>query len=92
MDRVVPSEQGLLLLVIVVTCLSLAAPWGAVSGGNADPPRTRGIEGPSARSAQAMAFDSESGRTVLFGGWDGASPFGDTWAYSFGSNPIFRSS
>jgi len=42
--------------------------------------------GPAARANHAMAYDSDRGRVVLFGGWTGYSPypanstvFGDTW-------------
>lgn len=37
--------------------------------------------GPSARSYHAMAYDSQRGVTVLFGGSSGGSPLGDTWEY-----------
>jgi len=37
---------------------------------------------PSARAGHAMAFDSQRGRTILFGGFDGiATRFGDTWQW-----------
>lgn len=38
--------------------------------------------GPSARFWQAMAYDSQRGRTVLFGGTStGVDHFGDTWGW-----------
>jgi hypothetical protein len=36
---------------------------------------------PSARSQSAMAFDSERGELVLFGGQDMSGPLGDTWTW-----------
>jgi hypothetical protein len=38
---------------------------------------------PAGRVWHAMAYDSQSRRTVLFGGYDGTSSLGDTWAYDF---------
>jgi hypothetical protein len=40
---------------------------------------------PSTRFAHAMAYDEESDRLILFGGWKGggAPPLGDTWAFEF---------
>src|SRR5262249_42463365 len=37
--------------------------------------------GPAGRSACAMAFDSQRGRTVLFGGSNNGSAFNDTWEW-----------
>ena len=37
--------------------------------------------GPSPRSLTALAFDSERGRTVLFGGQGAAGVLGDTWEW-----------
>ena len=36
---------------------------------------------PSARRGHCMAYDPATGKVILFGGYDGASVFGDTWAY-----------
>lgn len=36
--------------------------------------------GPSARQSMAVAYDSQRGRVVLFGGWDGTYR-GDTWEW-----------
>jgi len=36
---------------------------------------------PPARYAHAMAYDSERGVTVLFGGWDGYDNLSDTWEW-----------
>jgi len=41
---------------------------------------------PSARFAHAMAYDSESNRTILYGGWTGTEQSTETWAYSFDTN------
>src|SRR2546425_6283795 len=52
---------------------SLLGPWGS----------------PSARGGGAMAYDSESGRTILFGGETSIGPFpwvNETWAYDFNTN------
>ncbi|HVE92101.1 MAG TPA: kelch repeat-containing protein [Actinomycetota bacterium] len=38
------------------------------------------LAGPSARDAHAMAYDSDRGRTVLFGGSNGTA-LGDTWEW-----------
>lgn len=47
-----------------------------------DPP-----DGPSARYRHAAAYDSESERVVLFGGFNPASAaLGDTWAFDFNAN------
>ena len=40
---------------------------------------------PSPRSDHAMAYDAESDRVIIFGGWD-AGQKSDTWAYDFNSN------
>jgi hypothetical protein len=36
---------------------------------------------PSARHAASMAYDAESERAILFGGYSGTGYFGDTWAF-----------
>ena len=41
---------------------------------------------PSPRSDHDMAYDAESDRAILFGGWNGLVPQGDTWAYDFNTN------
>jgi len=42
---------------------------------------------PPARYGHAMAYDSESDRVILFGGWSyGNAVFNDTWAYDFNTN------
>ena len=41
----------------------------------------RDDSGPPARADHGMAFDSTSGRTILFGGTNGPTTFGDTWAW-----------
>jgi hypothetical protein len=38
--------------------------------------------GPPARSNHPLAYDAARGRTVLFGGRNGAAPLGDTWEWS----------
>jgi hypothetical protein len=37
--------------------------------------------GPPTREAHAMAYDSQRGRTVLFGGWDNGTLCSDTWEW-----------
>ena len=44
------------------------------------------VANPSARGGHAMAYDAQSGRTVLFGGLGAAGPLNDTWAYDFTTN------
>jgi hypothetical protein len=52
---------------------TVAAPgWGWMN---------RGVPGPSSRTNHAMAYDSAWGMTVLFGGEDPDSAFGDTWEW-----------
>src|SRR2546426_452992 len=41
---------------------------------------------PPARYSPAMAYDSESARTVLFGGQGNSGFLDDTWAYDFNAN------
>ncbi len=41
---------------------------------------------PPARYVHRMAYDSKSDRTILFGGFDGSSLYGDTWAYDVEAN------
>ncbi|MFC2052645.1 kelch repeat-containing protein, partial [Chloroflexota bacterium] len=36
---------------------------------------------PSARSSHAIVFDSNRGKVVLFGGWNGSTNLDDTWEY-----------
>src|SRR5687767_12320479 len=38
--------------------------------------------GPQPRGGAAMAYDIGRGRAVLFGGWDNATYFGDTWEWN----------
>ncbi len=38
--------------------------------------------GPGYRFLHGMAYDTARGVTVLFGGWEGGDPFGDTWEWS----------
>ena len=43
----------------------------------------------SPRSTQAcaeLAYDSDMGRTILFGGYDGDTLYNDTWAYNYSTN------
>jgi hypothetical protein len=37
--------------------------------------------GPAARKGHAMAYDSQRGRTVLFGGFDNNTIYADTWEW-----------
>jgi N-acetylneuraminic acid mutarotase len=55
---------------------SAANTWTDLSGSTA----------PSARSVHSMAYDSGSGKIVLFGGYDGTSEVGDTWSYDPAAN------
>ncbi|MFX0009779.1 MAG: Kelch repeat-containing protein [Candidatus Hermodarchaeota archaeon] len=41
---------------------------------------------PPARMSYGMAYDSESDRTILFGGYSGSIFFNDTWAYDYNTN------
>lgn len=43
-------------------------------------------ETPAGRAGHRMAYDPTSGTTILFGGWDGATYFNDTWAFNVASN------
>jgi N-acetylneuraminic acid mutarotase len=42
-------------------------------------------DSPSLRAGARMAYDPVSGNMLLFGGWDGASYFNDTWTYTVGN-------
>ena len=44
------------------------------------------ILAPQARFTHSMAYDSESDRVILFGGYSGSTFFDDTWAYDYNSN------
>lgn len=61
-----------LVLTLSVLCTSATAQvdWVDVSPGT----------GPRARHLNPLAYDSDRGRTVLFGGW-GAGRLGDTWEW-----------
>ena len=41
---------------------------------------------PQARNALALAFDSASGETIMFGGECNAGPLNDTWTYEFAAD------
>jgi N-acetylneuraminic acid mutarotase len=43
---------------------------------------------PPARDSHAMAYDSATGKVILFGGyrWNGGDDFDDTWAYDSAAN------
>ena len=41
---------------------------------------------PSSRAGHTMAYDVESDRIILFGGYSGLSDLDDTWAYDFNTN------
>jgi N-acetylneuraminic acid mutarotase len=41
---------------------------------------------PSARALQAMAYDPTTGKLIVFGGYDGRTYYGDTWAYDLTAN------
>src|SRR5207249_3986926 len=43
------------------------------------------VVSPPGRSSPAMAYDSTSGRVILFSGWNFGTP-NDTWAYDFNVN------
>lgn len=70
----VTRSAVLSMLVLAFTGTAIAAPlinwhmWSA-SGG------------PSARSSYSLAYDRARGVTVLFGGKDGSTVFGDTWEW-----------
>lgn len=42
---------------------------------------TPGGSRPSARAGHALVYDPGTAKMILFGGWDGESYLGDTWAY-----------
>jgi hypothetical protein len=41
---------------------------------------------PSARYGHGMAYDSERGKVVIFGGYNGSDPVNDTWVYDLETN------
>lgn len=41
---------------------------------------------PPARASQAMAYDPVANKLIVFGGYDGKTYYGDTWAYDLAGN------
>jgi len=41
---------------------------------------------PAARDGHSLVFDPARGQVILFGGWNGKTEFGDTWAYNPNAN------
>ena len=41
---------------------------------------------PAKRSGHSLAYDPDSGRMILFGGWNGRVDYNDTWAYDPAAN------
>lgn len=41
---------------------------------------------PAARDGHSLVFDPVRDQVILFGGWDGANEFGDTWVYDPAAN------
>jgi len=41
---------------------------------------------PAARGGHSMVYDVDSGKMILFGGWNGSTQFNDTWAYDPAAN------
>lgn len=41
---------------------------------------------PQTRFAHAMAYDTDSDRVILFGGWTGTTQSNETWAYDYNTN------
>ncbi|MEI6309141.1 MAG: kelch repeat-containing protein [bacterium] len=41
---------------------------------------------PPARNSHAMAYDSQSGKLILFGGWGDGGKLNDTWTYDYATN------
>ena len=69
---------GMIILILPSNCVAeeiMANSWTDMN------PSTK----PSARSGHAMAYDSESDRSILFGGYSGSYE-GDTWAYDYNTN------
>jgi hypothetical protein len=59
--------------------------WEWDSGANTWTQRTPKGRSPSAREGHAMAYDSDRGRVMLFGGYTGLSHSSETWEFDGGS-------
>src|SRR5712691_6093193 len=69
-------------LASAAAVLALALPThvqAATSAVNWEPESPFGS--PPARAFAASAYDSKQNRVVLFGGWNGVGPLGDTWQF-----------
>src|SRR6266849_6082974 len=69
-------------LAIAAAVLAIVLPTpvqAATSAGNWEPESP--LQSPSARTFAASAYDSKQNRVVLFGGWNGIGPLGDTWQF-----------
>ncbi len=73
------------MLTAVVSSLFIVISGGYASGEKAGWTNMSPVEEPSPRYVHDMAYDNESDRIILFGGWTG-SVVNDTWAYDFNTN------
>src|SRR5207249_5475505 len=76
-------SRGLLLTGALLS--ALLAGWPGAHPTSADTSLVNwgqsAMGGPAARCFQGMAYDSARGRTVIFGGANASSYFGDTWEW-----------
>lgn len=74
--RRLPPPPILALLALALPCVPAAAQnvtWARILAPNNPQPL--------GRQEAALAYDGATGRTVLFGGYDGSSYLGDTWEF-----------
>ena len=77
-----PASDGGSAITNYLVYRSTTAGGGVNEWGNKNP-----AVAPSARYAHTMAYDSQSDRTIMFGGTvDIVDRVGDTWSYELGSN------
>ena len=78
------TAWAVVILVSVTACGRTAIGIGPASAARSSSPTAQSqspspaCQSPAARNYSALAYDSDRGQVVLFGGW-GADAYGDTW-------------
>jgi len=85
------ASSAILVLAAIMVLSILAGARGTDLGANPTSQAYTWINmnpviAPSGRSHTAMAYDSNNGVVVLFGGYDGINLLSDTWVYSVRTN------
>src|SRR5260370_3308181 len=73
------SPAALASAAAVLALLLPAHVQAATSAVNWEPESP--LQSPPARTFAASVYDSKQNRVVLFGGWNGIGPLGDTWQF-----------